>query len=89
MGNGGAGIVLNSQGNRIAYNVLKGNRSDGLSVGGGIGLDNLIEGNQIDSNTGCGIRFSGADNAYRDNMLRGNAGGAVCGIATDAGGNIL
>ena len=58
------------------------------------GANALVEGNQVQGNAGCGIVFasdaSGA--AYRNNMLRGNTGGAVCNSGTgttDAGGNIL
>ena len=67
----------------------------GIGVGGtGGALRNLIEGNQIEGNAGCGIRFdaTASSNVYRNNMLRGNTGGAVCNAGvgnTDAGGNVL
>ena len=67
--------------------MLASNGGAGLGVSGS---RNLIEGNQVKDNAACGISFGppGTENAYRNNMLRGNAGGAVCGAATDAGGNI-
>jgi len=85
--NGSTGLSVLSSGNRIANNVLASNGGAGLGVSGS---RNLIEGNQVKDNAACGISFGppGTENAYRNNMLRGNAGGAVCGAATDAGGNI-
>ena len=61
------------------------------------GPRNLVEGNVIlDSPAGCGINFYGAaavNNSYRNNLLRGNAGGGACvnagASATNDGGNIL
>jgi parallel beta-helix repeat protein len=82
-----SGVQVESTGNRLAGNTVSGNGSNGIVVGG---WRNLIEQNQVEGNTGCGISFFSAGNhAYRDNMLRGNSGGAVCGSPnTDAGGNI-
>ncbi len=87
-GNGSIGISVQSGGNRVAENVLVGNGGPGIGISGS---RNLVEGNQVKDNAGCGMNFTGTatENAYRNNMLRGNAGGAVCGPATDAGGNIL
>jgi len=88
------GIVVgfSANGHRIAGNVIQGGSGDGVSVST---LRNLIEGNQIEGKAGCGIRFTGtppaSDNVYRNNMLRGNSGGALCGNVagnTDGGGNI-
>jgi parallel beta-helix repeat protein len=83
----GSGILASSGGNRIAENTVAGNGGGGILVAGS---RNLIEGNQVKDNTGCGISFtgSGTENAYRNNMVRGN-GTAVCGSATDGGGNIV
>jgi len=85
---GKRGIQVDTNGNLVAGNVVSNNVVDGILVSGS---NNLIDGNQIEGNTGCGISFSaGATHAYRNNMLRGNTGGTVCGIAnTDAGGNIF
>jgi parallel beta-helix repeat protein len=69
----------------------------GAGTGHGIwvyqGQRNLIQGNEIEGNAGCGIALdaSSGENAYRKNLLRGNSGGAVCDSGTgntDAGGNI-
>jgi hypothetical protein len=95
----GIGIFAASASNRIVDNTIQESTSIG-SCGGGIcitGPRNLVEENLIqDSAPGCAIRFSGASalsNAYRNNMLRFNAGGSACvsggATATDAGGNIL
>lgn len=53
----------------------------------------LLEGNQVEGNAGCGIQFdtTASGSAYRNNMLRGNTGGAICDAGsgnTNAGGNI-
>jgi parallel beta-helix repeat protein len=88
-GQGYIGIAVASSGNRIAGNIVNSNGSDGIAV---LSARNLFEGNLIEDNAGCGLNFfpSAAGNAYRNNMLRNNTGGAVCGTAnTDAGGNIL
>jgi hypothetical protein len=83
------GIRLLSNGNKVSSNVFALNVTQGVYVGA---ARNLIEANQIDGNSGCGLQFSTSGNhAYRDNMIRGNGGGSVCnpGFATDGGGNIL
>lgn len=86
-GTSATGIGVLSDGNRLAGNVCGGNAFDGFDI---IGDRNLVEQNEAHGNTLCGIRFSSTapNGAFRDNMLRGNAGGAVCGPATSAGGNI-
>lgn len=72
--------------NYVAGNVVAKNGGDGIEI---TGFRTLLENNQVTSNSLCGIRFTSSGSAYRDNMLLGNAGGAVCGTAnTDAGGNI-
>lgn len=91
------GIWVRGDGNLIADNVVGDAVIVGAGTGHGInvyqGERNLILGNQVEGNPGCGIRFdtAAADNAYRENMLRGNSGGTVCNLGTgntDEGGNI-
>lgn len=90
-------ILVQGDGNLIADNVIAGTISIGMGVGDGIsvyqGQRNLIEGNQVEGNAACGIRFdaTAGANAYRNNMLRGNTGGAICDTGTgntSEGGNI-
>jgi len=56
---------------------------------------NHLEENQVQDNGLCGINFGDpgvGDHIYRNNTLRSNPGGGVCGgggTITDAGGNIL
>jgi len=87
------GILVWSNGNRLAGNVVGGSVVNGQLTGNAlyvIGSRTLIEGNHLEGNAACGIFFGTASHAYRNNMLRGNVGGGVCGTAnTDAGGNIL
>jgi parallel beta-helix repeat protein len=85
-----SGIRVRSDDNRIAGNVVQDCRESGIKISG---QRNLIEGNQASQQqAGFGLEFTaGPTNAYRNNMLRGNPGGAV-GDAfanTDAGGNIV
>jgi parallel beta-helix repeat protein len=85
-----SGIRVLSDDNRIVGNVVQDCRESGIQIGG---RRNLIEGNQAcQQQAGFGLEFTaGPDNAYRNNMLRGNPAGAV-GDAfgnTDAGGNIV
>ena len=88
-----SGLILSSSGagNLLAENVSSGCAGDGIHALGA--LRSLIENTLLEGNTGtgCGILFgSPGANAYRNNMLRNNAGGAVCLPAgnLDAGGNI-
>ena len=87
----GTGIRIESYGNLIRENLTSVSFT-GIFVTG-TGARNLIDGNQSEGNSGCGLTlFAGSLNAYRNNMLRGNTGGGVCGTLvgnTDAGGNIL
>ncbi len=94
---GGDGIEIESRawdvdGNLISQNVLTGNGGHGVVTDGNRAL---LEGNVTGANGGCGISFRFGfsvpeENAYRDNMLRGNTGGGICGFPnTDAGGNIF
>jgi len=91
----GAGLLLSgdSSGNVISMNIFNegGENVPGIEVHGS---RNLIENNQIIGNGGPGISFVNASshNAYRQNMLRGNLGGAVVDLGnlnTDEGGNII
>ena len=91
----GAGISVTADGNRISGNVMNGatgSSAVGIDV---LGAHNVIEENQIEGMGGCGINFRvccATANAFRNNMLRGNGLGGVCGAGatnTDAGGNIL
>jgi len=73
--------------NVLERNTFSRNTGDGVLVVGG---SSLIDGNLIEGNNQFGIEFdTGTNNAYRDNMLRGNLIAPVLGTATDAGGNIL
>jgi parallel beta-helix repeat protein len=86
-----SGIRVLSDDNRIAGNVVQGCREGGIRIGGS---RNLIEGNHVcEQQAGAGLEFvaPGGNNAYRNNMLRGNPGGAVSDpfANTDAGGNIV
>lgn len=86
-GSDDAGISLGGTRSRAARNVVTGSGTHGVSVSA---TYCLVEGNQLEGNGGCGVSFSGATgSAYRQNMLRDNTGGTVCGTATDGGGNIL
>jgi hypothetical protein len=87
---GTSGIRVRSDDNRIVGNVVEGSHDGGIRIDG---RRNLVEGNQSSQQLfGAGLRFTaGPDNAYRDNMLRGNPAGAVDDAFgnTDAGGNIV
>lgn len=71
-------------GSIVRGNVVTSCGAAGIRVEGG---NTLVEDNNAWSNT-CGLDFLIATSAYRDNMLRGNTN-AVCGAATDAGGNVF
>lgn len=72
--------------------VVRGNVATGIT-GAGFwfqGARHSVVGNQSEGNGGCGITFTASSSSsYRENTLRGNTGGSVCGAATDAGGNVL
>ena len=84
-------ILISSSDTRVAENIISGCSGYAIFAQGPRMLleDNLVQGTA--GSPGCGIYFPlDSSSAYRDNMLRGNAGGGVCGPAnTDAGGNIL
>ena len=71
------------------WHLVARNGRDGISVGGS---NLLVQGNKAGENVGAGIRFDTSNHIYRDNILRGNRGGAVAGDGaadvTDAGGNV-
>jgi len=96
----GLGIRVTSTGspsptahrNIVERNHVEANVGDGVSIANVFpGSDyDLIDSNVIAGNGGVGIKFfTSTGNAYRNNMLRNNALGAILGAATDAGGNIL
>lgn len=96
------GIVVHSDGNHIAGNVIRRNGFNGANDGNGIRVDNLstgpaagnlIEVNLIDASLQCALTFGrfSADNAYRANMRFANGVGPVCLSGTnntDEGGNL-
>lgn len=86
-GTTGIALAAATSGAIVRGNNVSGAAQHGILVGGS---RHVVEGNQLEGSGGCGIFINAsATSAYRDNMLRGNAGGAVCGTATDGGGNIL
>jgi len=91
--NGLFGIWVASDDNRLVRNIASDNGSHGLTIGiAAAGSRNHLEGNQTQGNAGCGINFSNTNShLYRNNILRTNTGGCVCGAGApiiDAGGNI-
>lgn len=93
VGTGLSGIEFTSW-SILRGNVAAANGEHGL-VDGELGSSyTLFDGNHCVDNGGIGIDFDGSGasftNAYRNNMLRGNAGGPVNPLdsATDEGGNI-
>jgi hypothetical protein len=96
---GASGLHIKSNDNTVAENLVGGGTPSAACPGAICieGARNLVERNLTEGTlSGCGIAFSGSsatDNAYRFNMLRGNATSGVCvsggATATDAGGNIL
>ena len=84
------GMVIAGSENRVVRNLVAKTTGDGFFVQG---ARNLLDGNQAEGNTGCGIDFiTNTAHAWRNNMLRGNGAGLeVCNGAggnTNAGGNI-
>jgi hypothetical protein len=96
------GMVIHSDGNHIAGNVIRRNGFNGANDGNGIWMDNLstdpaagnlIEVNLIDASLQCALTFGrfSADNAWRANMRFANGVGPVCLSGTnntDEGGNL-
>ena len=87
---GRTGIYVKKDDNRITGNVVHKCHESGIRIEGS---RNLIEGNHASEQLGSfGLQIvSGTDNAYRNNMFRGNDAGAISdpGGNTDAGGNIV
>ncbi|MBN2384771.1 right-handed parallel beta-helix repeat-containing protein [bacterium] len=88
--NNADGLTINSNGNTLFGNTVNGN-----FLGNGITFSasatyNLIDANHCQGNSGYGLLFGATGlNAYRNNMLRGNAIGPLQDPGnTDAGGNI-
>ncbi len=98
-GNGGfdiaaGGLSVGGDHNSIRGNQVSNNTGHGISVFGGPA--NIVEGNLSQGHFNaiygdCGLYFGSANgHVYRNNVLRDNTGGAVCGsVNTDAGGNVL
>ncbi len=89
--NQGGGAIITGDDCVLSESSFTGNTGDGINVSG---ERNLIEKNLMGENSGYGIAFdsSSLDNAYRNNMLRGNTTGTVNDLGTgntDNGGNIL
>lgn len=80
------GIYLSGSDNTIQDNIVESGTSVGVEI---VGANNLIARNTIEGFQGCGLYFGpcSSNNAYASNMLR-NTAPAMCGSATDAGGNI-
>src|SRR5262245_33302559 len=72
------GILSNGSGNLLAENVVSENEGDGINLSS-LGR-NFLDGNLSQGNAQCGIDAPTSNNAYRNNMLRNNLGGAVCGL---------
>ena len=92
--NGRYGIWSQSDETRIEGNIANQNGSHGINIGTALAVArNLLEGNQTQGNSGCGINFANtSSHIYRNNVVRTNSGGGICGGGapnTDAGGNIL
>lgn len=73
----------------VRRNVVTANTGAGISIPSAAAPYTVVEGNTVSGNAGCGLFFQPVGCVYRDNVLRDNAGGALCGVATDAGGNVL
>ena len=96
------GVIVHSNGNRIAGNVIRRSGFNGVDDGNGIDVwnlpgdpaaGNLIEVNLIDESLQCALNFSppSADNAFRGNMRFASGVAPVCDGGngnTDAGGNL-
>lgn len=82
------GIVVVTKTQLIRENQIHGN-INGIAVLAPGAINSLLDSNQIEDNTACGIDVnSGSGTVLKNNMLRGN-GTAICGSAfIDGGGNI-
>jgi parallel beta-helix repeat protein len=82
------GIRVQPTNCRVSENTINRNGGSGISLEGS---NNLAEGNRVAGNAGAGIIFNApaTQHIYRNNVLRGNTGGAVGGSPnTDGGGNL-
>jgi len=81
------GIIVVGNNNLLVENLVSRGHGDGFFI---VGSNNHLEGNEAVGMGGCGIDFAASvTNIYRNNILRGNLGGATCGVAaTNGGGNI-
>ena len=95
MGNKGYGVnVLNGAGNRIDSNVISSNKLGGVSIAGGMSVNNEVVGNTIGAafggkaslpNIGNGVTVTNSDqNTVSNNLISGNtrAGVLLTGNAT-------
>jgi parallel beta-helix repeat protein len=81
-GNGDDGIHTSS-GSTVSGNAAYGNDDDGISVVSG----STVSGNTVRGNTGYGLKFSGIDSAYSENVISNNTAGTVDGSAVEFGQN--
>jgi hypothetical protein len=83
-------ITGTGRGSVVRRNHVNANLGTGIEVSNNTAPYTLVDDNQVTDNGGCGLSFQPIGCAYRNNLLRNNTAGAVCGNpATDAGGNIL
>jgi parallel beta-helix repeat protein len=89
------GIQVGGSYNNVRSNTITNVKGDGILVSGS---NNMIDNNVSEGHTAilpvppCGLRFNnGNAHVYRGNMLRGNAGGGVCGTlaGNTSSGNFL
>ncbi len=86
---GGDGIRILGTNGRIRRMFISATGGHGIFAGGS---NLIIDDGKIAGSTGAGIWFDRPGHIYRNNILRGNMGGAVAGPGvagtTDAGGNV-
>ncbi len=80
--NGSDGIWVSS-GSKVSGNVVYGNSSNGISLEGSMAFDNSVNGNE-----GYGLHFRSGTNGYGENVIFGNAIGAVFGDGVEFGQNV-
>jgi hypothetical protein len=82
------GFVVTSRADFIHNNVIRGH-AYGIFLIGPEASENLLDDNQIQGNTSCALYCDqGTNNAYRNNMMKGNTS-VICGAGfIDGGGNI-
>ena len=70
-------------GSTVSGNAAYGNDDDGISVVNG----STVSGNTVRGNTGYGLRFSGTESAYSENVISNNTAGTGDGSAVQLGQN--